>query len=44
MAKGNEVPRLLPEIASLVNVWWFVVPVLLAPRQSGKWLVVFLAL
>lgn len=31
MAKGNEGPRLVPEIAALVNVQRFVVPVSLAP-------------
>lgn len=31
MAKGNEGPRLVPEIAALVNVQRFVVSVSLAP-------------
>lgn len=31
MAKGNEGPRLVPEIAALVNVQQFVVSVCLAP-------------
>lgn len=37
LGKGNEGPRLLPEIASLVNVWLFVCPcfLLLAVRAGG---------
>lgn len=31
MAKGNKGLRLVPEIAALVNVQWFVLPVCLAP-------------
>lgn len=42
LGKGNEGPRLLPEIASLVNVWPLVVSVLLAPHCSRRWLWVFL--
>lgn len=33
--KGNKGPRLLPEIASLVNVWWFVVYVLPLWEEAG---------
>lgn len=34
MAKGNKGPRLVPEIAALVNVQWFVLSVCLA---SAPW-------